>query len=61
MFDSHRPSNMDMDLYSDASNKAVAAYFAGALYVKLVPNLDHSINYKLERVVFCGGGSSNLW
>lgn len=62
MYDPHWTSDVEMDLHSDASNIAVAAYFAGDWFVEMVPDLQHSINWReLYAVVLAAATFGRQW
>ena len=62
MYDHDWVTNVDLDLYTDASDKAVAGYFNGAWYVELVTDTNHSINWReLYAVVLAAATWSKQW
>ena len=62
MYDSNWTTNVDLDLYTDASNQAVAGYFNGAWYVELVQDSSRSINWReLYAVVLAAATWAHHW
>ena len=62
MYDSNWTTNVDLDLYTDASNRAMAGYFNGAWYVELVQDEKRSINWReLYAVVLAAATWSHKW
>ena len=60
-YDDEWTSNMDMHLYTDASDKAVAGYFNGDWFV-LPATTSHSINWReLYAIVIAAATFGNQW